>query len=342
VILVAADALKAPLASPNLTGVPVAPTAAAATNTTQIATTAFVDAARVILVAADALKAPLASPTFTGTVTLPAGAVLATPASITLTNANGTAAALTAGAANAVAVGNITGTGTGVATALAVSVGTAGSAVVNGGALGTPASGTLTNATGLPTTGLLNAAVTFAKIQNIPAISVFGNSGTVAGAGGAITATDINQIVRINSLGDNVAFGSINLAASGAVGTSVLSVANGGTGDAGTAWSTYTSTFAATAGTATIVAKRKIIGKTVFVNIWIAFTSAVTGTFTVTLPVGALNGTCISGKETALIGVGAAGFANPGSASLNVLKYDGTQFLTNGTSIFLTGSYESA
>lgn len=35
-------ALKAPLASPNLTGTPTAPTAAAGTNTTQIATTAFV------------------------------------------------------------------------------------------------------------------------------------------------------------------------------------------------------------------------------------------------------------------------------------------------------------
>ena len=34
--------LKAPLASPALTGIPTAPTAAVATNTTQIATTAFV------------------------------------------------------------------------------------------------------------------------------------------------------------------------------------------------------------------------------------------------------------------------------------------------------------
>src|SRR4029077_7463449 len=39
-----ADALKAPLASPTLTGTPTAPTAATATNTTQIATTAFVKA----------------------------------------------------------------------------------------------------------------------------------------------------------------------------------------------------------------------------------------------------------------------------------------------------------
>jgi hypothetical protein len=53
------------------------------------------------------------------------------------------------------AVGSITGLGTGVATALAVNVGSAGAIVVNGGALGTPSSGTLTNATGLPlTTGV--------------------------------------------------------------------------------------------------------------------------------------------------------------------------------------------
>ncbi len=38
-------AAKAPLASPTLTGVPAAPTAAPGTNTTQLATTAFVTAA---------------------------------------------------------------------------------------------------------------------------------------------------------------------------------------------------------------------------------------------------------------------------------------------------------
>ena len=60
-------------------------------------------------------------------------------------------------AANALIVGGGAGispstitTGTGVVTALGVNIGTAGSFVVNGGALGTPLSGTLTNATGLP------------------------------------------------------------------------------------------------------------------------------------------------------------------------------------------------
>src|SRR6059058_5290082 len=82
-------ALKAPLASPALTGTPTAPTATAGTNTTQIATTAFVTAAvsgggsvssvftrvgAVVATTGDYTvsqvtgTAPLASPTFTGTV----------------------------------------------------------------------------------------------------------------------------------------------------------------------------------------------------------------------------------------------------------------------------------
>ena len=98
--LTTALGLKAPLASPDLTGVPTAPTATAATNTTQIATTAYVrgEVAALVnsatstldtlgeiatalgndanlsstLTTAIALKSPIASPTFTGTVTAPA------------------------------------------------------------------------------------------------------------------------------------------------------------------------------------------------------------------------------------------------------------------------------
>ena len=58
------------LNSPALTGTPTAPTATQGTDTTQLATTAFVNAAVVS-------KAPIASPTFTGTVTIPAGASIA-------------------------------------------------------------------------------------------------------------------------------------------------------------------------------------------------------------------------------------------------------------------------
>ena len=95
-----AIALKADIASPALTGTPTAPTASVGTNTTQLATTAFVKAEvdAVIAAAPGALntldelaaalgddanfattvttnlasKAPTANPTFTGTVALPA------------------------------------------------------------------------------------------------------------------------------------------------------------------------------------------------------------------------------------------------------------------------------
>lgn len=65
-------------------------------------------------------------------------------------------------AANAIMIGggagvapSTTTTGTGVLTALSINTGSAGAFVVNGGALGTPSSGTATNLTGLPlTTGV--------------------------------------------------------------------------------------------------------------------------------------------------------------------------------------------
>ncbi|HHN9357707.1 TPA: phage tail protein [Escherichia coli] len=60
--------------SPTLTGTPKAPTAPAGTNTTQIASTAFVQDVVKALNNALALKAPLASPTLTGTPTAPTAA----------------------------------------------------------------------------------------------------------------------------------------------------------------------------------------------------------------------------------------------------------------------------
>jgi hypothetical protein len=72
-------------------------------------------------------------------------------------SATGTLASSAALAANALVIGGGAGaapatttTGTGVVTALGVNTGSAGAFVVNGGALGTPSSGTLTSATGLP------------------------------------------------------------------------------------------------------------------------------------------------------------------------------------------------
>lgn len=56
------DTYKAPLASPTFTGTPAVPTAEAGTNTTQIASTAFV---------ATAVSNAMSSPALTGTPTVP-------------------------------------------------------------------------------------------------------------------------------------------------------------------------------------------------------------------------------------------------------------------------------
>jgi hypothetical protein len=90
------------------------------------------------------------------------GLTAGTSGGVLFYSATGTLASSAALAANALVVGGGAGlapatvtTGTGVVTALGVNTGSAGAVVVNGGALGTPSSGTLTNATGLPlTTGV--------------------------------------------------------------------------------------------------------------------------------------------------------------------------------------------
>lgn len=85
------DTSRAPLASPTFTGTPAAPTAATNTNTTQLATTAFV-----MTQIASYGYAPLASPALTGTPTAPTAAG----------GTNNTQLATTAFVANA--VGSIT------------------------------------------------------------------------------------------------------------------------------------------------------------------------------------------------------------------------------------------
>lgn len=57
--------------------------------------------------------------------------------------------------------------GTGVGTALAVNVGSAGALVANGGALGTPSSGTGTNLTGIPESGVTNLTADLALKANL-------------------------------------------------------------------------------------------------------------------------------------------------------------------------------
>ena len=108
---------------------------------------------------------------------------------------------LVLGAALPVASGGtgITAFGTGVATALGVNTGSAGAFVVNGGALGTPSSGTLTNATGLPiSTGVSGLGTNVASFLATPSSSNLAAAVTdETGSGSLVFATSPTLVTPV-------------------------------------------------------------------------------------------------------------------------------------------------
>lgn len=108
--------------------------------------------------------------------------------------------------------------GTGVATALAVNVGTAGSPVVNGGALGTPSSGTVTNLTGTasiningtvgattPAAGSFTTATLAAGTAAAPSLTTTGDTNTgvwFPAADTVAVSTGGTERLRIDSSGN--------------------------------------------------------------------------------------------------------------------------------------------
>lgn len=132
--------------------------------------------------------------------------------------------------------------------------------------------------------------------------------------------------------------------ASGVTGT--LPVANGGTGDTGTAWATYTPTPASGSGSFTTVSatgRYKQIGKTVFIQVSVLITTVGTaaGAVTVTLPFPAV------AANYALTGYASSALAlsvgiNASSNTAFMYKYDGTTVIAAGVTLNLAGVYEVA
>lgn len=124
-----------------------------------------------------------------------------------------------------------------------------------------------------------------------------------------------------------------------------IPVASGGTGDTGTAWSSFTSTITAGTGTFTTVSATsayKQLGKMVFVRIQINITTNGTAAsfISATLPVAEKTATtqCLAGRGNGGIALTVA--FNAGAAIIT--KYDGTYFGANGAVVDVQGVYEAA
>ena len=227
------------LASPAFTGTPTAPTAAPGTNTTQLATCAFVTAA-----IAAAPYAPLASPGFTGTPTGPTAAPgtnttqLATTAYVTAALAAFSGAGVTSFNSRTGAVNLIANDISSVGGALLASPAFTGAPSAPTALLGT-------NSTQLATTAFVQAAVTAATAG----VSSF-NTRT-----GAVTLTTADVTSAGGAPLASPAFtGTPSLPA----GSVIAGVTNASAAPAGQVGEVVTATASAVAAAATTVAKTAV------------------------------------------------------------------------------------
>lgn len=209
------------------------------------------------------------------------------------------------------AIANISGFGTGVATALGVNVGSAGAFVTFNGAGGTPSSITLTNGTGLPTTGLTGTL----QAAQEPA-----HTGDMTNTAGSLVTT----VTRINGVDQTAAWST---------------------------WSpTFTTTTVGgtpiTAGITGNGARYRQVGKTTFFDLDFQITNigvGNSGQVTFTLPVTAVNASYVlaaSGKEI----VNTNKFVVTQSwttTSGALIFYDATTPITANNRFVLGGFYET-
>lgn len=191
--------------TPNVTLSAEQPLSAQATGIMRSATTTGVVST---LTNSAGIAANISDESGTGVMLFSGSPTIVTPTIASFANATHTHANAAGGGQIAIGTG-LSGAGTGVLTALGINVGSAGAFVVNGGALGTPSSGTLTSATGLPiSTGLTGAGTGVLAALGIN-IGSAGAPVLFNGAGGTPSAITLTNgtglpIAGIASLGAGV------------------------------------------------------------------------------------------------------------------------------------------
>lgn len=172
----------------------------------------------------------------------------------------------------------------------------------------------------------------------------------VSNNAGSTIATFFNSGAFSTTAGIIINSGGLNVIGATILNTA-LGVAYGGTGDTGTAWTSYTPSVAAGGGAFTTVSatgRYKQIGKTVFLSIIVTITANGTANtyFTVTAPAAAVgitnNYQGFSCSEAAVTSVLGRAVIGPGITTIYVQKYDGTYLGGNGYVINIAGCYEAA
>ena len=258
--------------------------------------------------------------------TTPALTVAGTSGGIPYFSSATTWATSAALAANAIVLGGGAGaapatttTGTGVVTALGVNTGTAGAFVVNGGVLGTPSSGTVTNLTGTASINI-NGTVgaTTANTGAFTTVSATGViTSTVATGTAPFTVASTTQVANLNAA----------TAGTAAALSATLAATSGGTGQSSYAVGDllYASTTTALSKLADVATGNALIsGGVSTAPSWgkIGLTTHVSGT----LPVANGGTNLTSFTANGIMYASSTSALATGSA----LTFDGTNFLTTG------------